>query len=115
MNFSETAAFRKDYKKLNKKYPSLAEDLTEFKKILREFPLGRGSNFTTLYDFPKLKIQKARFFCKYLKGSTLRVIYAYHAEANEIELIDFIELYSKGDKGRENFERIQDYIKKTNM
>jgi mRNA-degrading endonuclease RelE of RelBE toxin-antitoxin system len=113
MNFSETPEFRKDFKKLSKKYLSLTEDLNEFKKVVKSFPSGKGNNSAILFEFPKLKIVKARFFCKYLKGSSLRIIYAYHEETNKIELIEFIELYYKGNKEREDKIRIQNYIKPT--
>jgi len=39
------------------------------------------------------------------------VIYAYHLKTKTIELIEFIEIYYKGDKENENRERIKDYLK----
>lgn len=114
MNFRETKEFSQELKKLNKKYHSLQEDLNRLKLLLTEKPLGVGKNFTVLHSLPSLSIIKARLACKYLKNSSssLRIIYAYHEKKNEIELIDFIELYFKGNKEREDSERIQTYLKK---
>jgi len=43
-----------------------------------------------------------------LKGSSLRIIYAYFEEDQQIE---FIELYFKGDKENEDRNRIKNYLK----
>jgi len=45
-----------------------------------------------------------------LKGSSLRIIYAYYEEDQNIE---FIELYFKGDKENEDRDRIATYIKQS--
>ena len=113
MNFRETNEFSHEFKKISKKYRTLPEDLERLKILLTEKPLGVGRNFAVLHSFPNLNIIKARLACKYLKNSSssLRIIYAYHEKTNEIELIDFIELYFKGNKEREDFSRIQAYIK----
>ena len=55
-----------------------------------------------------LFIIKARLFCRYLKGSSVRVIYSYAEEAQRIE---FIEIYHKGDKENEDRKRIKQYLK----
>ena len=85
-----------------------------FKLLLSKEPLGLGRHFAVLHKLPGFSIIKARLACKYLKNSSssLRVIYAYHADTNQIELIEFIELYFKGEKVREDEQRIQDYIKR---
>jgi len=107
MSFDETQEFVKDFKHLSKKYKSLSADLLEFKKIVTRFPIGTGKHFATLTEIKDIKIIKARFFCRYLKGSSLRVIYSY----SEKDLkIDFIELYFKGDKASENQDRIREYL-----
>ncbi|MBU0706291.1 hypothetical protein KJ657_03375 [Patescibacteria group bacterium] len=113
MNFRETKEFENDFKKLNKKFRSLPEDLERLKKLLTKEPLGVGKHFAVLHNSPSLSIVKARLACKYLKNSTssLRVIYAYHEETKEIELIEFIELYFKSSKAREDFARLQEYLK----
>ncbi len=111
MNFKSTPEFEKEIKHLQKKYQTLPDDLEEFKRVLCKFPTGTGKNFAVLRQIETVKIIKARLFCRTLKGSSLRVIYAYHEKTGEIEFIEFIELYFKGDKETENKKRIEDYLK----
>ena len=111
MNFSSIDEFEKDLKNLSKKYRSLPDDLAEFKKVLTKFPQGTGKHFALLHNAEEVKIMKARLFCRYLRGSSLRVIYAYHSETDTIEFIRFIELYFKGNKEREDQNRINLYLK----
>ncbi len=122
MNFNETDGFSKDFKRLSKKYKSLPDDLFEFKKVISELPLGSGKHFTILYNHDQLKILKARLFCRYLKGASLRIIYAYNARyighparyRESITTIDFIELYFKGEQVNENKKRIKDFVESLN-
>jgi hypothetical protein len=60
-----------------------------------------------------VKIIKARMFCRSLRGSSLRIIYAYIFGRAEITFvgIEFIELYFKGNKQREDEERIKEYLR----
>lgn len=63
-------------------------------------------------DSPKIYKAK-KFACRSLKGrgsqSGIRVIYAYFEEIDKIELI---EIYYKGDKENEDRDRILKYYKK---
>ncbi len=113
MNFKSTAEFRKDFKRLSKKFISLDNDLIEFKKILSESPLGIGKHFNIITKTGCLYIIKARFFCKSLRKKDLRIIYAYVESHQIIEIvgIDFIELYFKGEKANEDRGRIKEYLK----
>lgn len=108
MSFNETHEFAKDFKRLSKKYKSLPSDLLEFKKVISEFPEGTGKHFAILHTQETVKIIKARLFCRYLRGASLRIIYASHEEKKGIE---FIELYYKGEKENEDRERIKVYLK----
>ena len=108
MNFDELPEFQKEYKRLARKYRSLSEDLKEFRKVVSVIPLGNSKHFTVIERNDVLRIVKARLFCRYLKGSSLRVIYSYSERAQRIE---FIEIYYKGDKENENRKRIQQYLK----
>ena len=108
MNFNELPEFSKEFKRYYKKYKSLESDLSEFKKIIAEIPQGTGKHFNVITIVGEIKIIKARFFCRYLKGSSLRIVYAYH---NDKRMIDFIEIYFKGDKTNEDRERIRVYLK----
>ena len=62
MNFDETDEFSKDFKRLSKKYKSLADDLLEFKKVVSKFPLGTGKHFVVLIAKETVKIIKSRLF-----------------------------------------------------
>lgn len=119
MNYSETPEFLRDFKKLLKKFPSLAEDLAIVKQYDIElfhlqkidkhgiFKIENVGNSEGLQFF---KIKK--FACKALKGrgskSGIRVIYAFHCQSCKVE---FIEIYLKGDKANEDRERIKEYLK----
>ena len=108
--------FENDLKRLSKKFKTLKGDLDIFiENQLRLFhKLGidnKGvvqiSNLGIKYP----KIYKARkSACRSLKGkgaaSGIRVIYAYFEDENRIE---FIEIYYKGDKEKEDRKRILRY------
>ena len=107
IKFNQTDEFEKELKKFAKKYRSILEDLEEFKKALHVVPEGNGKHFNVITQTPEQKIIKARFFCKYLKGSTLRIVYAYNLQTEEIT---FIEVYFKGEKENEDRRRIERYL-----
>ncbi|MFH1714437.1 MAG: hypothetical protein ABH831_02500 [Candidatus Nealsonbacteria bacterium] len=109
INFNELPEFVKECKRLAKKYKSLPNDLQEFRNVISVVPLGNSKHFNIVTQTESVKIFKARFFCRYLKGSSLRVIYAYIEEQKKVE---FIEMYFKGDKENEDRERIKEYLKK---
>jgi mRNA-degrading endonuclease RelE of RelBE toxin-antitoxin system len=104
ITFKELPEFQKDFKKLAKKYPSLADDLELRKSVLELFPTGRGFDVDQI---PSLKINskiyKSRLNCKSLKRDSLRLIYCYDENFN---LITFIELYFKGEQQLESRDRI---------
>ena len=108
MNCKELPSFTKEFKQLSKKYKSLPEDLKEFKKILAAIPTGNSKHFNSINKNELCEIIKARLFCRYLKGSSLRIIYAFHFQTNEIT---FIEIYFKGNKTNEDKGRIKTYLK----
>ena len=62
MNFKNTAEFQKDFKKLSKRFKTLASDLIEFKRILTEAPMGIGRHFNVITKSGSIYIIKARFF-----------------------------------------------------
>jgi len=108
INFNELPEFSKEYKRYLKKYRTLDSDFLNFKKVILSIPCGVGKHFNTITVSNDVKIIKARLFCRSLKGSSLRIVYAYHKNK---ELIDFIEIYFKGNKGNEDSERIKKYLK----
>ena len=107
MNFDELPEFQKEFKRFAKKYKSLPDDLQEFCNVISAVPLGNSKHFKVITQTEILYIVKSRFFCRYLKGSSLRIIYAYCEHNKQIE---FIELYYKEDKENENYERVKEYL-----
>lgn len=107
MNFDKLPEFQKELKWFGKKYKSLPDDLQEFCNVVSAVPLGNSKHFNVIAQTEVLYIVKARLFCKYLKGSSLRIIYAYFEQEQRIE---FIELYFKGDKANEDRDRIKEYL-----
>lgn len=107
MHFNELSQFSKEFRQLSKKYLSLALDLDEFKKIITVIPFGTGKHFNVIARSGGVAIIKARLFCRYLRGSSLRMIYSYIRQTNTVE---FIELYFKGNKKNEDRERIKRYL-----
>ena len=109
IKFNELPEFQKELKQLAKKYKSLSGDLQEFCRVVSVNPFGSSKHCKVITQTEKLFIIKSRFFCRYLKGSSLRIVYAYIERKEKIE---FIELYYKGDKENENSERTKEYLKK---
>lgn len=107
MRFDELPAFQKALKRLGKKYKSLPDDLREFRNVVSVIPLGNSKHFHIITQTGDLHIIKARLFCRYLKGSSLRVIYAWHEKTRRIE---FIELYDKKTTENEDRDRIREYL-----
>ena len=118
-DINELAEYKKDLKKLSKKYSTLPEDLETFidkqLKLFHKLGIDNGgivriSDLSISYP----EIYKARkFACRSLKGtgsrSGIRVIYAYYPDQDKIE---FIEIYYKGDKDNEDRQRILAHYKK---
>ena len=114
MEFKETNEYKKDLKKLAKRFKTLPEDIEVLKKVLETEPderppisarvggLGAAENI--------IKVRKIA--CKSMKGkgsnTGLRMIYCYKKKEEEIILI---ELYFKGDKENEERDRIKSWCK----
>jgi len=114
MTFDELAEFKKDLKRLLKKYRTLSDDLETVKQVLEILPDERPP-FNFRIDNLGMEtcvIKVKKIACKALKGrgvnSCLRLIYAYFKEE---QIIIFIELYHKNDKENEDRQRIIDNFK----
>jgi len=107
-SFNDLPEFSKEFKRFSKKYKSFPDDLNEFKRIISVIPLGNSKHFNIITKTEQCAIVKARLFCRYLRGSSLRIIYAFHCQGCKV---DFIEIYFKGDKENEDRERIKLYLK----
>jgi hypothetical protein len=114
----ELPEFKKDFKKLLKRFHTLDEDLQNFisAQLIPFHKMGLDNNgifrLTDLgFDSPPV-FKAKKFACRALKGkgvmSGIRVIYAYFPDINKIV---FIEIYFKGNKESENRKRILDFIK----
>jgi len=105
--------FERDMKRLLKRFRSLEDDLDNFIKteLTLFHKLGidnKGVVQIAGLDYQSPKVYKGRkFACRALKGkgahSGIRVVYAYFEEMDRVELI---EIYYKGDKENEDRERI---------
>lgn len=107
MNFDTSPDFKKDLKHLIKKYQSLPEDLEGFKKILRTRPIEEGKHFHRLSQMGNYTVMKARLFCRYLKGASLRIVYAYNEKTSTIT---FIEVYYKGEQENHDGARVRAFF-----
>lgn len=111
MNFRDDfAPFQRDFKKLKKRYATLEDDFSDFKKhieiYLRNPELSRDKHTAILHKANSTKIVKARMYCATLRASDLRVVYA---SCETSGIIDFIEIFSKSDKEREDETRWRSY------
>ncbi|MDD4875414.1 MAG: hypothetical protein PHI77_03435 [Candidatus Pacebacteria bacterium] len=120
MNYDETEEFKRGFKKLLKKFSSLAEDLEVNKQYRIELFHCKQINSGSIFEIQnagnadKLKFFKVKKFqCKSLKGrgakSGIRVIYAYLPDDQKIV---FLEIYFKADQENEKKERITEFIDK---
>jgi len=108
--------FDKDFKKLAKRFKTLNDDIETFinKQLKLTHKLGidnKGVVHISDLGIEIPKIYKAKkFACKALKGrggmSGIRIIYAYYESE---DVIEFIEIYFKGDKANEDKKRIIKY------
>jgi mRNA-degrading endonuclease RelE of RelBE toxin-antitoxin system len=113
MIFDELDEFKKDFKRLLKKYKTLNEDFEIIKKVLDAVSEERPP---VSYGISGLGIQSniikiKRIACKAMKGkgsnTGLRLIYDYE---KNLEKITMIEVYFKGDKENEDRQRIKKYF-----
>lgn len=117
ITYKSTSGFDKDLKRLLKKFRTLEEDIEVAKKNAIELFHLMNIDNNSVEPIPnfcsgELKICKIKkFACKALKGrgvqSGIRIIYAYHTPTN---MVDFIEMYFKGESENEDKERIKEYL-----
>ena len=114
MTYDELHEFKKDFKKLLKKYRTLKDDLEVVRKVLVIKP-DASPPFSFRIDNLGLEtciIKVKKIACKALKGrgvnSGLRLVYAYFDKEQQII---FIELYHKNIKENEDRQRIIENFK----
>lgn len=122
MNYDETEEFARDFKKLLKKFSSLAEDLEVNKQYRIELFHCKEIDSRSIFEIQgvgntdELKFYKIKKFqCKSLKGrgakSGIRVIYAYFPAKQKIV---FLEIYFKAKQENENRQRIANFKQANN-
>jgi len=110
--------FERELRKLLKKFKTLEEDMVTFIKVQLDLYHKQKIDNSGVFRITNLnidnpKIYKAKkFACKSLRGtgvkSGIRIIYAYYEDE---DIIEFIEIFFKGDKENEDRERITRYYK----
>lgn len=112
MYFSESKEFQKEFKKLSKRFRTLAEDLEVVKKIITVTPRGNGAKHWVALKSDiadERYIMKMRMMCRAVRGAQFRLVYLYSEIENITEIL-FIEIYFKGDKEREDLTRVDEYF-----
>ena len=117
ITYKNTSGFEKDLKRLLKKFRTLEDDIEVAKKNAIELfhLMNIDNNSVELipnFCSDELKICKIKkFACKALKGrgvqSGIRIVYAYYVST---KIVDFIEVYFKGEAENEDKERIKSYL-----
>lgn len=117
IQYTETSWFKKDFKKLKKRFRTLKDDLGVLKRnqleLLHIFKIDNGGTFELKgYGNSNYSIYKVKkITCKSLKGkgnkSGLRLIYAFNQNPFQIFLL---EIYYKGDKENEDPSRIKNFL-----
>jgi len=109
MNFSETPEFTRELKRFRKSYRSLDKDVDDFKLVisdtdkLEEIHFFDGPNATRLRIGDGFEVIKARLDCADLGNKQmLRIVYILRGDE-----VLFVELFSKGEKSREDVALIK--------
>lgn len=110
MQIKKLPEFEKEFKRLTKKYHSLAEDFVDFEKLLVNFPRDNiriewlWENIR--WEFYKVKKFRCQSIARQSQNSGIRIIYRYLEESSLIELT-YIEIYHKNQKPNHDIERIK--------
>ncbi len=120
INYATITAFEHEFKKLEKKYPSLKEDFATLRKTVIELihvkniliPSAVPVEGLCDKDGKYVTMKVRKFSCRSLKGkganTGLRLIYIYEPPK---KLITFLEIYCKADKANEDRARIKEFIR----
>ncbi len=118
ISYESITKFQLEFKKLEKKFRTLSDDLEMAKKAAIELFHIKKLNNQSVFPIPSFCLETVlvyklkKFACRALKGkgnkSGIRIIYAFYPAENRVV---FIEIYYKADKENENYERIREYLK----
>ena len=116
MNFNRTPEFKKDLKKLQKKWRTLENDLNKAEQFVQLIYTNsemyesfvNGPNATVISTSNLQEVMKMRLECTSpgAKGKA-RIVFVFARIDGEIILL---EIYSKSEKDREDSTRIHDYL-----
>lgn len=124
MNFEQSAEFKKDVKRLSKKWRSLPNDVLVAEKYI--LPLYQqladdidideyrkaffsSKKATIIHASEGIEVVKMRLDCESLgNNSKTRIVFVMVKTQTKVV---FLELYSKSDKDREDRRRIVKYLK----
>ena len=118
VQFTETTEFKRDLKKLGRKYRTLPEDIENLKKVLpiAHFtpdiaPESMGFFPVSHPGIPEGFFIAKKFACQSMKGSGNRSGFrvVYHLQDYRFRIC-LIEIFHKNQKNTENFQRIQNYL-----
>jgi mRNA-degrading endonuclease RelE of RelBE toxin-antitoxin system len=113
IDFEELSEFKKDLKRLLKKYRTLENDLDDVRKDLADEPEAsppfsfRIEGLGISSCIIKIKKIASDSFKGRGRNSGFRLIYAYFEEESKII---FVELYHKSEKENENRQQICKYF-----
>lgn len=121
INYATITVFDREFKKLEKRYPSLRGDIETLKNTVIKLYHLNQINPNAVFPIPGLcsqngdyvSIKIKKFACRSLKGrgsnTGLRLIYVFEPSKKKVT---FLEIYCKADKINEDRERIKEFIKK---
>lgn len=117
MNYKTTDAFLKDFKKLEKRFKTLASDLEVAKRNAIELTHTMGIDNRSVFRIQGIGSEQVhiyklkKFACKSLKGTSshsgIRIVYAFMPKEKTVV---FLEIYYKGDQELEDRQRIKNYL-----
>ena len=106
--FNRTHEFKKDCKRLAKKFRSLPNDIAELCRVISsQGPKPRPNHTVLLTQNGTASVWKMRLFCDYLKRKSLRIVFLYFEKEDRVDLI---EVFHKGDKDNEDSGRYSHYL-----
>jgi len=118
MKYNTLPEYNRDFKKLVKRFTTLAEDLERVKKnaielchvngMCHNVEEIKGAGNTEDLQFYKIRKIASRSIPGRGSQTGLRLIYAFLPKEMEVTLI---EIYFKGDKENEDRKRIKEFIK----
>lgn len=122
IEYEESDEFKKDLKKLVRRFISLPGDLQTVKKAVIELRHLLDIDNLGTFEIPGFSSENLSFWkikkfaCRSLKGkgvkSGIRVIYSWCKSSRKVV---FIEIYFKGDKANEDRQRIIRYLSQSGL